>query len=138
MPREVPGPPPPPNEREKRSEGEPAFYHRAAHFLEGEKAAGKAYFQLQELIFEELPSTSLSVYRFAVVNEELHPEPWWIVAILGDRPAQRIDDQIEAILAPGETVDLPPQVLIPLILRRAQQGQEGQWVKRHYRPKKKP
>src|SRR5215210_6138117 len=88
-----------------RPEQEPGPYLRAARFA-GERPAGQVYFQLQETIYTADPN-DLSVYR-------LRLREVWHVAILGERPPAELDQRITAILAAGESVTLPADIVAAL------------------------
>ena len=107
------------------SEQEPLPYYLASKFS-GERPAGKAYFQAQELIFKE-EDNQLSVYRFQLYRI-------YHVAVVGDKPDQELEDKLNGILSAGEYVPLPSMVLKQLLARRQQQTKRGPWTERHYRP----
>jgi hypothetical protein len=112
-------------ESEPHKEQDPAPYYLASKFS-GERPAGTAYFQSQELIFNA-PDCELSVYRFQL-SRIYH------VAVVGDKPEQQLEDKLKDILSKGEPTSLPSIVLQLLLARRQQQIQHGPWVERHYRP----
>jgi len=109
----------------ERPEPQRSPYYRAARFP-GEQPAGRAYFQAQEVIYRAT-ACDLSVYR-------LQLEQRWHVAVLGLRPPRYIERKLERILAAGESVTLPPEVLELLQNRRARATQIGPWVEGHHRP----
>ncbi|SRR6266540_473877 len=100
----------------------PALYCRAARFA-GEEPAGRAYFQAQEVIFNDEMS-ELSVYRLLLRQV-------WHVAILGEQPREDLEQRLETILSRGQPASLPEQVLQELQRRRAQATKLAPWVERH-------
>jgi hypothetical protein len=106
-------------------ETEPVPYHKTARFA-GERPAGQVYDQLQEAIYTA-PTCDLSVYRLQL-NRVFH------VTVLGQPPPQDLDRRITQLLARGEPVMLPPEVLAALVERRRQATRIAPWVERHERP----
>lgn len=102
----------------------PNSYYRAARFS-GEQTAGRAYFQLQELIYG--PECDISVYRFKI-KDVFH------VAIVGEHPSETLDRQLQGALGLGEAISLDERTLDFLLRRRAQQSSQGSWVEHHHRP----
>jgi hypothetical protein len=100
-------------------------YLKVARFS-GEKPAGRAYRQAEELLFRS-PDTELSAYRF-------HLNRIWHVAVLGDQPTEELDRKLRRILSRGEPTSLPEEILQQLQRRRAQAIRLGPWVERHVRP----
>jgi hypothetical protein len=111
------GPPP--------REGEPVPFVRAARFGT-EATAGRAYFAAQQEVFTA-PACDLSIYRFLL-------EQVYHVAVLGDAPPRTLARRIERILAAGDAVTLPDEVLQQLAARRDEQIQQAPWSEGHYRP----
>src|SRR5687768_9113720 len=101
------------------AEGEPIPYLRAARFT-GERPAGQAYFQVQEAMYTAEPN-DLSAYR-------LRLREVWHVAVLGEPPPADLGQRIDAILAAGEPVTLPDDVVTALAERRAQTIRQGPWT----------
>ncbi len=101
-------------------------YYLASRFS-GERPAGRAYFQAQELIFRNDSIADLSVYRFQL-------DKIYHVAVVGEKPPEDFENKLKNILSAGEYVPLPSDVLKTLIIRRWQQIKTGPWVERHYRP----
>jgi hypothetical protein len=99
-------------------------YHKAARFT-GEQPAAKAYFEAQEVIFNDTES-ELSAYRL-MLNTIYH------VAVLGEQPSQETDDAITRILSLGQPATLPTEALAALNARRIDMKQHGSWVEGHYR-----
>jgi hypothetical protein len=99
-------------------------YHKAARFV-GEKPAAKAYFEAQEVIFNDTES-ELSAYRL-MLNAIYH------VAVLGEQPSQETDEAITQILSQGHPATLPKEALAALNTRRIEMKQHGSWVEGHYR-----
>jgi hypothetical protein len=110
----------PSSEHESRPE-----YLQVARFS-GEKPAGRAYRQAEELLFRS-PDSELSAYRF-------HLSRIWHVAVLGDQPPEDVDKKLQRILSRGEPATLPEEILIELQRRRAEATRLGPWVERHVRP----
>jgi hypothetical protein len=109
----------------EQSEHEPQPYYQAAKFA-GERPAGQAYFAAQEVLYTNTEN-DLSAYRFLLYRI-------WHVAVLGEQPQEALALQLQAILASGEAVSLPDDVLGLLFARRQQAKQLGPWVERHERP----
>ena len=105
---------------------EPRGYLRAAKFA-GEEAAGQVYFQLEELVRRFAGEVDLSVYRF-LRSDVAH------VAVVGDSPPGQLRQEIEAVIAAGESVRLDRPTRRWLRQRRAEQSSKGPWVEGHYRP----
>lgn len=101
-------------------------YSRAARYQDG-PSAGEVYFQAQAAVFAT--TFDMSAYRFQL-------EQTSYVAVLGDAPSAEFDETIQAILATGEPVTLPADILLALNLRRIQARNIASWVERHYRPGK--
>ncbi len=101
------------------------IYYRAARFA-GEADAGRTYFKAQDLLLHG-PTCDLSAYR-------LQLDQIWHVAVLGQQPPRVLDRQIRRVLAAGELVSLPEEVLALLLKRRAQATNLGSWVEGHHRP----
>jgi hypothetical protein len=116
------------NPGEPNKELEQPAYHKAARFG-GEKPAAKAYFEVQEVIFNDAES-ELSAYRL-MLNVTYH------VAVLGEQPSQETDAGLTEILSQGQPATLPKEALAALNMRRLQMKQHGEWVEGHYRPGKR-
>ena len=108
---------------ERRDQERPP-YSRVARFP-GERPAGRAYNQAQELIFRD-PGCDLSVYR-------LQLERIWHVAVLGEPPRADLEQRLQAILSTGEPASLPEAILSELARRRTQAIKLGPWVEGHLR-----
>lgn len=92
-------------------------YYQASRFAQ-EREALDIYDQLDGM-FSELPNTDLFAYRF-VFNHTPH------VAVLGDLPSDGLTAQlIEFLLASGEKVELPENVLRVLRTRRAEASKQA-------------
>lgn len=118
-----------PRRRSKETEPLPP-YHRASRYPD-EQPAAVAYFAARDVIHEDTEN-DLSVYRL-----QLGPAQTYHVAVLGESPPEKLAQKIEEILANGEPVVLPEEVLRLLTARRVQQSRRGSWVERHYRPGKR-
>jgi len=110
---------------EPNPETAPLPYARAARFA-GEPAAGRAYAAAQALIYQAT-DCDLSVFRFQLSRV-------WHVAALGQTPPADLAGHLEALLAAGEPVTLPPELLRIFAQRRAQATRQAPWVERHRRP----
>jgi hypothetical protein len=118
---------PSPEQGGNQPEHEPGFYTRAARFKD-EAASGRAYFQTQEAL--RINPCDLSTYRLQLRHI-------WHVAVLGSPPPDELAQRIDTILAAGEAVTLPTDMLEYLKARRAQAMQQGPWVERHFRSKRR-
>jgi hypothetical protein len=106
-----------------------APYHRAARYMD-EQASEAPYDQAQQTIYET--PCDLSVYRLC-----LGPELTWHVAVLGNLPPEGLNRRIEEILASGEQIALPDEVLAQLTARRREQSSRGSWVEAHHFPRRR-
>ncbi len=109
------------------SEQEQVPYYRAARFAT-ERAAGQAYFAVQDAIFTA-EECDLSAYRLQL-NRISH------VAVLGQPPPEELDQTLAGLLATGEAMALPPDVVKLLVQRRNQAARDSAWREGHYRPGK--
>src|SRR5215208_2533007 len=87
------------------------FYLRVARFS-GERPAGRAYNQLQDVIFRS-PACELSVFRMLLQRD-------WHVAVLGDPPDDTLDRRIRQVLSRGTPASLPEEIFQELQQRRAE------------------
>lgn len=117
-----------PEEPTNELELEQPPYRKAARFV-GEQSAGSAYFQAQEVIFNDAES-DLSAYRL-MLNTIYH------VAVLGEQPSAKTDQTLTRILSQGKIVTLPDEALAVLNARRLEMKKQGSWVEGHYRPGKR-
>ncbi len=119
--RAVPPQPPEPQPQEND-------WYRAARYAD-EPAAGRAYFQVQDTIYQQ--ESDISAYRMQL-KEIYH------VAVLGGaETAAALQAQIETILyAEGTPTQLPEEVLVYLTERKQQAREVAPWVEGHYRPGK--
>ncbi len=108
---------------------QPERYYKASRFP-GEEPAGRAYFKTQDTIFEAREKADLSCYRFQL-------DTVYHVAVLGERPHAKLERKLERILASGEAVELPEDILDVLWRRRELARQINPWVEGHYRPGKR-
>lgn len=104
-------------------------YHRAARYPH-EDASEAPYDTLRQLIFDE--PCNLSAYRLRV-GEALE----WHVAVLGEHPLDELQRRIEDVLATGEPVTLPQEILNVLIQRRRTHSGKGKWVEHHHFPRRR-
>jgi hypothetical protein len=100
-------------------------YLRVARFSD-ERPAGRAYNQLQDLIFRS-PACDLSVYRLLLIRD-------WHVAVLGLPPTVMLERRIGQVLSRGIPSSLPEEVLLELQRRRMAATKIGPWVERHGAP----
>jgi coenzyme F420-reducing hydrogenase gamma subunit len=112
-----------------RPEPEKAPFHRAARYAD-EQSSEAPYDQAQQAICET--PCDLSTYRLRV-GEALE----WHVAVLGTPPAPGLVRRIEDILATGELVTLPDELLAYLTARRKAHTKQGQWVEKHHFPRRR-
>jgi hypothetical protein len=110
-------------------EQEKASYHKAAKYP-SEEASEQPYDQLQQALYET--PCDLSAYRI-----RLGPTLDYHIATLGNPPPAELQRRIEEILATGETVTLPEEILVYLTQRRREQQRQGQWVEKHHFPRKR-
>ena len=100
-------------------------YYRAVRFTrEGE--ARRAYFAAQEFICTDESSSELSTYRFLLNSV-------WHVGVLGERPDDAAEQQLQRMLRGGLPTELPDDILDALAERREQATKQASWVERHYR-----
>ncbi len=99
-------------------------YCLAARF-DREREALQVYNRTQNLIYRE--PCELSAYRLQVSRI-------WHVAVVGVSPTEDLNRRIERILARGQAVVLPEDVVEMLVERSAQMRSQGPWTERHYRP----
>ena len=102
-------------------------YYQAARYP-NKAAAGKAYYPLQAIIYEE--QCDLSAYRFFEQQERK-----WYVVVIGDEPSPQVHERLATILftlTRGVRVTLDNETLAALMDRRAQQSLFGPWVEHHY------
>jgi hypothetical protein len=97
---------------------------RAVRF-EIEEDARKAYFEVQNLIFDN--DCDLSVYRFKL-NQVSH------VAALGAPPEPNVLETLDSVLSRGAATELPRDIARMLTDRRREAQRLGPWVEGHYRP----
>ena len=101
-------------------------YCRAARF-KSQAEAGQSYQQAQALLYTS--PCDLSAYRFLL-------DDTGFVAVVGEPPSEDLERKLTAILAAGEPVSLPDDILRRLATRRAQASRFGPWIEGHYRPGK--
>ena len=118
--------------RRERTRALPA-YAQVARFR-SEDTAGIAFQQLRQRIFER-EDADLSVFRFQFRPAETPAAPLVShVAVLGQTPTNDLAEQLQQLLAAGERVELPEDVLRSLAQRRRQMSRHGHWSEGHYRP----
>ena len=115
-------------EQGRRVEREPLPYSLASRFAT-KQAAEQPYVAAQETI--HTADCELSAYRFLIPSQQHMPKPWY-VAVVGEKPAEAIHQQLTTILSAGELASLPDAVTQELLQRRAEFVQQGPWVERHY------
>lgn len=91
-----------------------------------ERTAGRAYTRAQSALLNA-EGCDLSSYR-------LQLDQIWHVAVLGEQPAPELDRRLRMILAGGDPVTFPADVVAALLARRAAAIELGPWVERHHRP----
>ena len=113
-------------EAEEHQENQsPKPFTLAARFP-SEQTAGRAYFGAQEAVFNS-PRSEVSVYRFQLSHI-------YHVAVLGETPPEPLEQRLRRLLARGELVTLPDDILKVLFQRRAAASSRAPWIERHYRP----
>ncbi|PLS80171.1 MAG: hypothetical protein CYG59_09425 [Chloroflexi bacterium] len=80
--------------------------------------------------FDRVADLPYSSYRFQL-------EQVYHVTVLGERPHTKLERRLERILASGEPVELPEDILDQLWKRRELARQINPWVEGHYRPGKR-
>src|SRR5206468_2814955 len=99
----------------------PPPYYRASRFS-SEELSSAAYEQIRKAVFRDR-RLDLSVFRI-LLDAAAH------VAVLGAAPPDRLERRLERVLARGEQVSLPADVLEVLWQRREEARQKGYWVER--------
>ena len=118
--------------RRERPRALPA-YHQVARFS-SEEAAGIAFQQVRQQIFAR-EDADLSVFRFQFRPAETPVAPLVShVAVVGQTPPDDLAAQLQQLLAAGEAVELPEDVLRAFAQRRREAARRGHWVEGHYRP----
>ncbi len=97
-------------------------YYLAARFDKPTESV-RAYGYAQQAIF--FHDCDLSAYRFRW-------EQRYHVTVLGTRPPETLDRRLRAILARGEMVALPDDLLRFLAQRRREANEQAPWVEGHY------
>src|SRR5438067_1772961 len=115
-------------EQGRPKEQQPLPYSLASRFAT-KQAAETPYIAAQETI--HTADCELSAYRFLIPSQQNMPKPWY-VAVVGQKPAEAIHQQLTTILSAGELASLPDAVTQELLQRRAEITQHGPWVERHY------
>ena len=115
-------------EQGRPKEQQPLPYSLAARFAT-KQAAEQPYIAAQETI--HTADCELSAYRFLIPSQQHMPKPWY-VAVVGEKPAEAIHQQLTTILSAGEPARLPDAVTQELLQRRAELIEHGPWVERHY------
>jgi hypothetical protein len=99
-------------------------YQQAARYVD-ESSSEAAYDEAQRAIYET--PCNLSTYRLLST-----PDVTWHVAVLGDVPSDELHRRLTTVLATGESVVLPNDVLIALYEHRRKQPAIDGWAERHY------
>ena len=99
---------------------------RAARFPD-QDTAGVVYFAAQTWLATAEPALNVSVFRLQYAE-------WWAVAAIGLLPPTPVLQALEALLATGAPLTLPPAIATVLWERRRRGTQLGPWVERHERP----
>jgi hypothetical protein len=115
-----------PPEQDAHPEQEPSFYIQTSRF-KNKTEAGIAFFEAQELIFEETGNIGLSTYRFQTQDA-------WLVTVLGTPPPEEFKALVETILASGEPVTLSAEAVLQLRERREKAIKVAPWVEQHQGP----
>jgi hypothetical protein len=106
--------------------GSQSPYYLAARYQEA-SVSQEVYTKAQKLLADN--ACDVSAYRFLRPNVlEL---PWYVV-FLGERPEEALHQQFVEVFQEGTPTDVPPEVLLQLLERRAQKAQKGPWVEHHY------
>jgi hypothetical protein len=115
--------------QEHKEQEQPPYYQAARYIGQAAEArAGHAYAATQDLLFND-KENDLSAFRLQI-------RQMWHVAVVGNPPAEELEQQIEEMLSGGEPATLSPDVLKLLQERRQQATKVGSWVEAHYRPGK--
>src|SRR5262245_45613207 len=96
-------------------------YWRASRFR-SERLSSDAYEQIRDAGYRDR-RLDLSVYR-VLLDAAAH------VIILGEAPPDRLERRLDRLLAEGEPVSLPPDILQVLWQRREAARRQGNWVER--------
>jgi len=115
-------------EQGRTKEQQPLPYSLASRFP-SKQAAEQPYVAAQETI--HTADCELSAYRFLIPSQQNMPKPWY-VAVVAEKPAEAIHQQLTTILSAGEPASLPDAVTQELLQRRAEHIEHGPWVERHY------
>jgi hypothetical protein len=120
-----------PNKQRGREQHEKLLpaYHQAARYVD-ESSSEAAYDAAQRAIYET--PCNLSTYRLLST-----PDVTWHVAVLGDVPSDELHRHLTSVLATGESVVLPNDVLIALYEHRRKQPTGNGWAERHYFPRRR-
>ena len=116
--------------QEPGNEQQPSLFYLASRFPQA-FLAQNAYLCAQQVIFNE--KCDLSAYRF----QQPQVDAASYVAVLGEPPPEALVHRLERLLAAGEPIELPEEVLRFFVGRRKQAAQLGSWVEGHYRPGQK-
>jgi len=120
-----------PNKQQGKEDQEKLLpdYHQAARYLD-ELSSEAAYAEAQRAIYET--PCNLSTYR--LLNT---PDVTWHVAVVGDTPPDELHRRLTSVLAAGESVVLPDDVLIALYQHRRKQPTKDGWAERHAFPRRR-
>jgi hypothetical protein len=101
-------------------------YYLAARYQEA-SISQEVYTKAQKLLANN--ACDVSAYRFLRPN--ILELPWYVV-FLGERPEEALHQQFVEVLQEGTPANVPPEVLLQLLERRAQESHKGPWVEHHY------
>lgn len=97
----------------------------AARFRTASRANG-IYRQVERVLYQGEPS-DVSAYNILL---DAIPH----IVVLGEPPSETLQSQLAHLLAAGQAVALPAEVIAALRRRREQERVNGRWVEGHYRP----
>lgn len=101
-------------------------YYLTARYQEA-SVSQEVYTKAQKLLADN--ACDVSAYRFLRPN--ILELPWYVV-FLGGRPEEALHQQFVEVLQEGTPANVPPEVLLQLLERRAQESHKGPWVEHHY------
>lgn len=116
-------------EGNKAPEKEPQSYYLASRFHTREEAA-VPYYAVQETL--RTTDCDLSAFRFRRQWKEPNDKPWYVL-VIGEKPAEEVEQQLSTALSLGETARVPEEALEFFLLRRITEAVKGPWVEEHYK-----